>query len=535
MRRALLATASTLATTAVISFAAPAAAASCDSLSGKSFGAASVAAATAITPPFSAANLDPPGPVPVNALFCRVEGVIKPTADSDIKFELWLPPQSSWNKKYEGVGNGGFAGSFIYNSMSWALDAGYAISATDTGHSGGSLDAQWALGHPEKIADFGWRAIHETAVASKAIIDAFYGEGPAHAYFSGCSDGGREALMEAQRFPSDYDGIVAGAPANSWTKLLTAAISDMQALNATPVSWLSPEKLKTVNDAVMAACHGENGVLDNPSECHFDPSSLSCKGDASNACLTEPEIASLRTIYSGPRDSAGKSIFPGFAPGGEAGASAWSLWITGTEPKRTLGSLIYGFGTGFFGNMVYNKPNWDFKSVTIDEGLAQADKMAAEALNAELTDLSAFKAAGGKLLQYHGWNDSAIPPQNSINYYEAVAAKMGGEDNIKPFYRLFLAPGMEHCGGGPGPNAIGGVFGGPSAEHDPQHDVVAALAHWVENGVAPASITATSYHDNDPAKGVAAQRPWCPYPASARYSGKGDRNVAASYSCASDK
>jgi hypothetical protein len=536
MRRALLATASAFSILVAFSTMVNAASgASCESLAGKTFGSATVATATSVAPPFSVTNVDPPGPIAVNAPFCRIEGMIKPSADSDIKFEVWLPPASSWNGKYEGVGNGGFAGSFVYSPMVWALDAGYAVSATDTGHSGGSLDSQWALGHPEKVADFGWRAIHETAAASKAIVEAHYGKAPTHAYFSGCSDGGREALMEAQRFPSDYDGIVAGAPANAWTKLLTGAIADLQALNATPNSWLSPEKLKTVNDAVMAACHGENGVLGDPGQCHFDPSTLLCKGEASNACLTEPELASLRQIYAGPKDKDGKSIFPGFAPGGEAGPTAWTLWITGSDPKRTSGSLIHAFGTGFFSDMVYNQPNWDFKSVTVDEALAQADKMAGEALDAQLTDLGAFKAAGGKLLQYHGWNDSAIPPQNSINYYEAVAAKMGGLDNLKSFYRLFLAPGMEHCGGGAGPNAVGGVFGSPSATHDPGHDVVAALAHWVEDGAAPQTLTASSYQDGDPAKGVAAQRPWCAYPSVARYSGSGDRNVATSYSCDAPK
>ncbi len=531
-RRALLASVSTVAAFAALSYGASgAAAASCQSLAGKIFGGVTITAATAITPPFSVMGKDPPAPVTVKAPFCRVEGSIKPSQDSDIAFEVWLPPAPAWNGKYEGVGNGGFAGSLIYSPMEWALEAGYAVSGTDTGHSGGTLDAAWALGHPEKIVDFGWRAIHESAAASKAIVEAYYAKAPAHSYFSGCSDGGREALLEAQRFPKDYDGIVAGAPANSWTRLLTNAIWDEQALAAQPGSWLSPEKLSTVTKAVLAQCHGEAGYLDDPSECHFGPASLVCKGAPSNECLTAPEAATLTEIYSGAHDAAGKSIFPGYPPGGEAGPTAWPLWITGTEPKRGAATLLYGFGTGYFADMVFDKPDWDFRSQTVSEDLAQADAKTAQTLNSTDTDLGAFRAAGGKLLQYHGWTDAGITPTSSIDYYESVAAKMGGVENIQSFYRLFMAPGMDHCGGGLGPNAVGGVFGLPSPSRDPAHDVVSALAHWVEDGVAPTQITATSYHEDDPSKGIAAQRPWCAYPAVARFSGQGARTGAASFAC----
>jgi Tannase and feruloyl esterase len=362
-------------------------AAGCEDLSGKTFGNATISSASSATPPFSVMSLDPPAPVAVNAPFCRVQGVLKPSTDSDIKFEVWLPPASAWNGKYQGVGNGGFAGSLIYNSMVWGLDAGYAVSGTDTGHVGGSLDSAWALGHPEKIVDFGWRAIHETAAASKAIIEAYYSKAPAHSYFTACSDGGREALMEAQRFPTDYDGIIAGAPANSWTKLLTGAIWNEQALNAQPESWLSPEKLQTVTKGALAPCHGDNGVIADPAKCNFDPSSLVCKGESSAACLTAPELTTLRKIYSGAQDAGGKAIFPGFALGGEAGPSAWSLWITGSDPKRSIGSLNYAFGTGFYGNMVYDKPDWDFKTLDLAKGLADADAKTGRALNATETDL----------------------------------------------------------------------------------------------------------------------------------------------------
>ena len=506
-------------------------AADCGSLAGRTFGDATTTAATNVTPPSSVVGKDPPTPVAVNAPFCRVQGTIRPSPDSDITFEVWLPPAAAWNGKYEGVGNGGFAGSLIYPSMDWGLEGGYAMSGTDTGHAGGSLDAGWALGHPEKITDFGWRAVHETASTAKAIIEAYYAKAPARSYFAGCSDGGREALMEAERFPKDYDGIVAGAPANSWTALLANGVSIDQALTATPDSWISPEKLSVVTDAALKACHGENGILDDPGECHFDPSSLICKAGETGQCLSAPQVTALKTIYSGLHDASGNTLMPGFPPGGESGPPAWPLWITGTEPKRVAGTLIYGFQTGYFTDMVYDSPSWDFHSESAANDLTEAQKKTGSAVDATDPDLSAFRAAGGKLLQYHGWSDAAIPAPSSILYYEQVATKLGGIDNVKPFYRLFMAPGMQHCGLGLGPNAVGGVFGLPSPSRDPTHDVVAALAHWVEDGKAPDQIIATNYRDNDPAKGVVAQRPWCAYPAVARYSGQGDRSDAASYAC----
>jgi hypothetical protein len=525
-----LATAGAVAACA-LSGASGAMAADCGSLAGKTFGDATITAATNVSPPSSVVGKDPPNPVAINAPFCRVQGTLKSSADSDVAFEVWLPPEAAWNGKYEGVGNGGFAGSLIYPGMEWALEGGYAVSGTDTGHSGGSLDAAWALGHPEKIVDFGWRGIHETASTAKAIIDAYYTKAPVRSYFAGCSDGGREALMEAQRFPKDYDGIVAGAPANFWTQLLSNGVSVDQALTATPDSWISPEKLAVVIDAVLKACHGENGFLDDPRECRFDPSSLVCKAGQTDQCLSAPQVAALKTIYSGLHDASGTTIIPGYPPGGESGPPAWPLWITGAEPKRVGETLIYGFVNGYFSDMVFDKPGWDLNSQSPAADLAEAQKKTASAVDSTDPDLSAFQAAGGKLLQYHGWSDAAIPAQSSILYYEEVAAKLGGVDSVKSFYRLFMAPGMQHCGLGLGPSAVGGVFGLPSPSRDPTHDVVAALAHWVEDGKAPDRIVATRYRDDDPSKGVVAQRPWCAYPAVARYSGQGDRADAASYAC----
>jgi Tannase and feruloyl esterase len=526
-----LARACAVAASAILLTAVPAAA-DCASLAGETFGNATITAATNVAPPSSVVGTEVPMPVALNAPFCRIQGSIKPSPDSDIAFEVWLPPQSAWNGKYEGVGNGGFAGSLLYGAMDRALEGGYAVSATDTGHSGGALDAGWAFGHPEKITDFGWRAIHETASASKAIIEAYYDKPPAHAYFSGCSDGGREALMEAQRFPKDYDGIVAGAPANFWTSLLTNGVWNDQALTETPDSWISPEKLSVVTNAALKACHGEDGVVDDPGECRFDPSSLLCTAGESNECLSAPQIAALKKLYSGRQDASGKSIFPGYPPGGESDPVGWVLWTTGAEPKRIEQTLTYGFVTGYFATMVFDKPDWSFRGQNLADDLAQAQEKTGRAVDAADPDLSAFRDAGGKLLQYHGWNDSAIPAPTSIDYYEEVAAKLGGIEKIQSFYRLFMAPGMQHCGLGLGPNAVGGVYGLPPPSRDPAHEVVAALAHWVEDGAPPEQIIATLYHDNNPTKGIAAQRPWCPFPATARFSGQGARTEAASYACA---
>jgi hypothetical protein len=522
---------STIALLVLAAFSAPSArAVPCERLEGKKLGVGFVMAATSINPPFTVMGKDPPRPTTVSAPFCRIEGVITPTTDSDIRFELWLPPASAWNGKYQGVGNGGFAGSLIYPAMNWALETGYAVSGTDTGHTGSAIDSRWALGHPAKIADFGWRAIHVTAITSKAIIQAYYGRAAAHAYFTGCSDGGREALMEAQRFPDDYDGIVAGAPANTWTRLLPTLVWDEQALVAEPGSGLPASKLPAITDAVLAACHGNDGYLDNPSRCEFDPAVLRCKATDSDTCLTDAQVDTVRKIYSGPHDAAGHSVFPGFEPGSEAGPTGWKRWITGNNGTGD-GSLQLAFARGYFSDFVFGKPDWDFRTMNFDSDIALTDHRTGEALNANETDLTKFKANGGKLIQYHGWHDSAIPARSSIDYYQAVANKMGGVEATQSFYRLFMAPGMQHCGMGEGPNAVGGVFGLPSPSRDASHDVVAALAHWVEAGVAPPQIVATRYNDNDPAKGIEAQRPWCPYPAAAQHTGQGSRSEAANFTC----
>jgi hypothetical protein len=381
---------------------------------------------TAAQPLAKGAFTPPAGPrAPYQELpaFCRVAGVIKPTGDSEIKFEVWLPSEN-WNGKFHGIGNGGFAGSISYTGLAGALSRGYATAATDTGHGGN--DASWALGHPEKIVDYGYRGIHEMTGKAKLVIKAFYGDGPKRSYFASCSNGGRQALMEAQRYPADYDGIIAGAPSNAFTQILTGFAWNMQLTLKDPASYIPAKKLKAIETAVLGSCDARDGVtdgvLDDPTKCAFDPAALLCQGAENDECLTEKQIAALKSIYSGPRKAGGEQIIPGFTPGGETGLGGWTPWITGGSPT---GALQFFFSTQTFKNMVYNDPNWDYKSFELERDSKSANEKLAQVLNATDPNLKAFGARGGKLILYHGWNDAALPPLNTVNYYQSVVKKLG--------------------------------------------------------------------------------------------------------------
>ena len=460
--------------------------------------------------------------------FCRVAGVIRPTADSDIKFEVWMPAEN-WNGNFDGVGNGGFAGSIDYGGLAGALRNGFAAAATDTGHEAGGTDARWALDHPEKIVDFAWRAIHLTAANGKAIVQDFYGNAPRWSYFASCSDGGREALMEAQRFPGDYNGIIAGAPANYWTHLLALAIWDDQALLDNPASFIPPAKLPAISHAVLAACDARDGVkdgiLNDPRQCHFNPETLLCKLDDSDSCLTAPQVAALQKIYAGPSNSDGQSVFPGFLPGAELGSNGWAPWITGDVPGK---SLDYAFGTQFFSNMVFSNSAWKFQTMNYDADIRSADQKMAPILNATNPDLAKFNKVRGKLILFHGWNDPAIPALNTVDYYRNVVARMGLRAADR-FVRLYMVPGMQHCGGGPGPDSFGAYM---SNGGDPEHNMFSALERWVEHGKAPREIIASKDAGaSSPASGAKMTRPLCPYPEAAKYKGHGDTNNAANFVC----
>ncbi len=464
--------------------------------------------------------------------FCRVTAQLSPTADSDIRVELWLPV--TWNGSFRGQGNGGFAGNIDHSALARAAAQGYATAATDTGHTGAATDAAWALNHPEKIADFGYRAIHEMTATSQAILQSFYGTPAKHAYFVSCSDGGREALMEAQRFPADYDGIVAGAPAYNWTALLSGAIAGAKALTFTPGSYIPSTKLPAISAAVLNACDAsdglKDGILNDPRACHFNPSVLLCKKAESDACLTRPQIKALQTFYAGVHAADGSLIEPGYLPGAELGPGGWLNWITG----KTVGqSDLFAYGHGFFANMVYSDPAWSFQSATVDAAYKKAQQVSAASVNATDTNLTPFFARGGKLILYHGWNDPAIPALGTIDYVTRMTA---ATPEAAASTRLYMVPGMQHCAGGPGATFFGQFGSFPNAgPDDPQHDVSLALEQWVEHATAPETLIATRYEGAPTASHITMTRPICPYPQAAMYNGTGDPNTATSFTCSAPK
>jgi feruloyl esterase len=440
--------------------------------------------------------------------FCRVAATLKPTSDSDIKVEIWMPV-SEWNGKFLGVGNGGWAGSISYGSMGEALANGYAAASTNTGHEGTIGDASFASGHPEKLIDFGYRAIHEMTVRAKAIIAAYYGNTAKRSYFSGCSTGGRQALMEAQRFPADFDGVIAGAPANNTTHLVAQSVWIAQAVHKDEASYIPPTKYPLIHDAVLEACDALDGVkdrvLENPRRCKFDPKVLECKGADGPRCLTVPQVEAARKIYSpatNPRT--GKQIYPGLEPGSELG------WAdkAGPEPSPVA--------TAHFRYVVLQDPKWDYKTFNFDSDVALADRIEGPIVNATDPNLKAFFRHSGKLLQYHGWSDPLISPQNSINYYESVVDTVGGASKVNESYRLFMVPGMEHCEGGDGPDHF---------------DMLSALERWVEKEKAPDSIIATHFTSGRADR----TRPLCAYPEVAVYNGTGSTDAAANFSCLAPK
>jgi feruloyl esterase len=480
----------------------------------------------------------PPSGEPIQSVppFCRVQGEIKPTSDSDIQFEVWMPTLG-WNGKFRGVGNGGFAGVVNFSDMAPAVRNGYATVSTNTGHVGGQTDSNWALGHPEKLVDLGFRGVHEMTEKGKAIIRAYYGRDPQWSFFEGCSNGGREALMEAQRFPGDYQGILAGAPALFATRLLAMALYNT---GASPPSYIPASKIPAISAAVLAACDAEDGVsdgiLNDPRRCHFDPSVLRCRGAEGDNCLNQAQVAQLKKIYAGLQNSRGEQLFPGFMPGGEEGEDGWAGGITGPAPGQ---GGMFTFGLNYFRGMVFGDTAWDYRKISAERAVRIADEKTARTMNATDPDLRPFKARGGKLILYHGWSDSGIPAMSTINYYDSVAARMGSHET-DDFVRLYMAPGMQHCFEGPGPNSFGqfdfSSFGAGAQQvargTDPQHSVSSALEQWVENGVAPGPIIATKYvNDLDPSQGVKMTRPLCPYPLIAKYKGSGNTNDAANFVC----
>ncbi|MGO8793237.1 MAG: tannase/feruloyl esterase family alpha/beta hydrolase [Candidatus Sulfotelmatobacter sp.] len=460
--------------------------------------------------------------------------MIRPTSDSTIKVEVWMPAES-WNGRFEQVGNGGLAGSINLFSLANNVKQGYATAGTDDGHEGQGTDASWAIGHPEKVKDFAYRAVHETSEKSKRIIAAYYKKKPDYSYFNGCSEGGREALMEAQRYPGDFNGILAGSPAHYWTQLMAAFAWNAQALNDA-TSFISQPKRAAVEKAAIAACGRQDAVSDDfikdPMRCQFDPSALLCKAADADTCLTQPQVDALRKIYAGPMNPVTKrQISPGYEPGAEAEAGfpgiTFQSYVFGAAPGMSLDAM---FSSSFYGGFVFENPKWNFAQLNFDKDMATTEAKVASLLNASDPDLKAFQSHGGKLLQYHGWNDGSPPPLHSVDYYQRVEAAVGGPEKTREFYRLFMVPGMMHCGAGPGPNDFGNAFDlMPST--DPDKNIFLALERWVEKGIAPDQLVATKFNEDNPGKGVAMTRPICAFPQQAKWNGKGDVKDADSWNC----
>jgi feruloyl esterase len=436
-----------------------------------------------------ARSVPPPSNIPAH---CRVQVTLKPTSDSLIKMELWLPTEN-WNGKFMGVGNGGFAGSIqgLTNEMPPALRLGYATAGTDTGHQEPGGD--WAIGHPEKMIDFGYRATHEMTLKAKEIVNAFYDRTPKYAYFKGCSTGGRMAMMEAQRYPDDYDGIIAGSLANRHIHMWTAGVARSIELSRRPEGSLTAEKAALVNQMVTSTCDTlKEGFLNDPRQCRVNFSTLRCPAGKDDAtCLTPAQLKTVDTFYGGVKNAKGELIFSGQALGIPIGP----VRATNQAPGGVFDIV----------RIAFNDPNLDWHTFDLDKDMPRIDK-AVGYVDAVNPDLGAFKKRGGKLLLTHGWADTGITPENTIWYYDSVLDKMGKSQS--DWMRLFMAPGMGHCGGGPGVNTF---------------DSIGALENWVEHGVAPDRMMGRG------AEGLT--RPLCPYPQDAVYKGTGELKDAANWAC----
>jgi feruloyl esterase len=484
------------------------------SIPGVEFTAVETVAAGLYTPPTGAGrgaggpaalnNAPAPGqparPAPTPQMLpahCRVAATLRPSADSDIKMELWMPVEN-WNGKFEMVGNGGWAGIISFPQMGAALRDGFATASTDTGHSGGN--GMFALGHPEKIVDFGWRAVHDTVVQSKALIQAYYSQNIKYSYWNGCSTGGRQALVEVTKFPDDFDGVLAGAPANPHIHLHAAGVERSLELMKNPNGALSEANVEALHKAILAKCDAldgvKDGLIENPKKCHFDPASMLCKGEEADGCLTAAQVETVKIVFADVKTKNGEIVWTGYEPGSELQVN--SLKSIPTQPGGGWDSIrILG----------HQDADYDFHKFDLDSDLALADK---SGIDTHSTDLSAFKNHGGKLLLYHGWADPGIPPGHTVNFYSAVLDTMGQDQG--DWMRLFMIPGMLHCAGGPGTD---------------QFNKMAVMERWREQGQPPDRILAEHVTNGQ----VDMTRPLCPYPQQAVYKGAGLTTDAGNFVC----
>lgn len=538
---------------------APAAADKCSDLANltlpqvTSITATSVAANTfAPPPPFPGL---PSGPL-VSVAFCRVQITVQP----QINIEIWLPQPEKWNHRFQAVGGGGYAGAISYSALAQAVTGDqvtgqFATASTDTGHpAAGTENGQGAANGARSgggfalnpvnetlneglIVDFASRSLHEMTVKAKAVIVAYYGESPKFSYWNGCSTGGRQGWMEAQRFPKDYDGILAGAPAFNWDRFIPAELWPAVAVNVGVGAPVLQTKLNAVTAAAVKACDALDGVVDgvisDPRKCHFDPHILQCGkpgAPTDGTCLTDAEAYAIQQIWQGPRDPGGKFLWYGLEPGASLAGLAnsapfpialdhWRVWIE-------------------------QSPLFDWQTLTVASfaaGFEKSSRKFNKVIGTDDPNLSAFRRHGGKIITYHGWSDQLIFPRGSIDYFERVVASNGGVEQVRKFERLFMVPGMNHCSGGAGAVNFGQSSFGPPAPVplDPEHNVVLALQRWVEHGVAPDHLIATTdpqpiHTSENPTSPATFTRKLCPYPQAARYDGKGDPNSAASFICVAE-
>jgi len=466
-----------------------------------------------------------------HAPHCKVAGVIGP----EIRFELLLPDK--WNGKFVMGGGGGFVGSMVNvaASLYGAVQSGYATVGTDTGHQAHSLDASWALNNMERIVNFGHQAVHRTAVTAKALIKAYYQQDIARNYFIGCSRGGGQALMEAQRYPDDFEGIVAGAPAYNWTMGLGATMTqNARAMYPDPNNLqeavIGPKEQALIESSYLENCDEldgiEDGILNDPRDCKFDVATLLCKGKKTDRCLSQAQLNAVKAYYEGPKDSKGNPLYYGFPFGGETGEGGWSLWVTGglkyqddnsdyqagtasDFPAPVVPNAQHAFGTNVMKYLIYHNPDWTYKNYNYDT-LREDAKLAANTLNATNPDLSAFRKQGGKLLMFTGWLDAGISALGTIGYYEDVIKhdKTAAND-----VRLFMMPGVWHCFGGPGPSYT---------------NFLTDIDRWVETGKAPEQTAAYWLDEKFQPNG---SRLLCAYPKATQYDGKGDPREVSSFSC----
>lgn len=515
--------------------------------------------------------------------FCRIAATLRPSPDSDIKVEVWLPEDAAWNGRYNGTGNGGYAGSISYGALAGGVQLGFATANTDQGTAPSTTtDGRALVGRPQKWIDFAYRATHLMTVAAKQVVETYYSRAPRYSYFSGCSDGGFQAFHEVQEFPEDYDGVLAGAPANNRTHSNVANTWLYSQTHSSPAALIPRDKAQLITRSVVAACAtGSGGLpsdpyLTDPRACAWDPASIQCAEGATDTsqCLSAEQANAARAIYEGPRNPrTGRRIYAGATRGSESGhAIDWPVLervptaTTPTPPDETLFNGLAQWALG---------PDWTWRDLDYDRQVDQLDQVLAGLINANNPDLNRFQARGGKLLGYHGWADVLVPVLDHVNYYLRVVEAQrrgrgaagdgqasadlasepviqgagdgyGGETNslaaatggnraalrrTQDFYRLFLVPGMGHCSSGPGPNQFGNVVPSP-VPADPEHNALLALQQWVEQGTAPTRITATKYVNDQPTGGVQATRPLCAFPQVARYRGQGDINDSASFVCA---